>query len=1055
MTRNRFACQESTPMHVALVRVALVRVALIVLTGLIGFRCSQVESGESPSQEISFNRQIRPLLADRCFRCHGPDRTSAEAQNTDLRLDLRDLAIESGAIVPGQPEQSELVARVSSDDEAIRMPPPEAHKPAFSPQEVSTLRRWIEQGAAYQPHWSFVKPTRPAIPKVWNRDWPRDAIDSFVLARLEKRGLQPSPEADRHTLIRRVYLDLIGLPPSPAQVDAFVNDKSPQAYQRVVDQLLASPGFGERWAQMWLDLVRYADSMGYEKDRPRTIWPYRDWVIEALNNDMPFDQFTIEQLAGDLLPEATENQLLATAMHRNTMTNEEGGTDNEEFRVAAVKDRVDTTLQVWMGLTAGCAQCHSHKYDPISHAEYYQLYAFLNSTADADRGDEFPTRRLITPGQRQRLAALQARQKQLEQTLPIEEPAFDRAFQKWQQQLVEAHPWQVLQTEKAVSQQGAKLTPLPDGSILASGPTPTRDRYQVTGSTSLKKITAIRIEALTHPSLVRQGPGRNGRDPNFVINELVMTITSQQGSQQKGPEGQAPRVQQHAIALTNPRADFSQKGWGVAGAIDGNPKTGWAISPQFGQPHVAVFDLAEPLTVPPESRLQFTITQHYGNRLVLGCFRLSVSQVDPAQLQAKVATLAELARTPVQQRTAQQQQRLQGAFLSVHPPTAQRSQRLATLKKQIAAIHQQTPKTPILQELPAGKKRITRIHQRGNFLTPGEVVSPDVPKAFGPWPKGLPKDRLGLARWLVHSDNPLTARVQVNRLWARLFGRGLVLTEEDFGNMGTPPTHPELLDWLAVEFASDWSLKGILRQIVTSATYRQSSRASDQLRSADFDNQLLARGPRFRLEAEIIRDQALAAAGLLSDKMYGPSVMPPQPPGVWRAVYSGLKWKAATGEDRYRRGLYTFWRRTSPYPSMVTFDAGTREVCLVRRVRTNTPLQALVTLNDPVYVEAAGALAKRMLTEAPKTSRQADIAASIRCGFRLVAVRDPADYELQRLQKLFGEVAEHFSQHVAAAKELQEETRMRPPEGIASEEFAAWVVLANVLLNLDEVMMKN
>jgi len=751
------------------------------------------------AEPIDFNRDIRPILAVNCFACHGPDDA---ARKGELRLDVRLQAVAAGAISPGKPNESELITRINSDDLELRMPPPDSgHSLTGAQKEL--LKRWIAGGSRYDTHWSFTVPQRAPLPAVHDAAWPRHAVDHFVLARLEKAGLEPAPQADRYTLIRRVSLDLTGLPPTPEQADAFHHDQSERAYEKVVDRLLDSDAYGEHWARMWLDLARYADTKGYEKDRPRQIWRYRDWVIDALNRDLPFDRFTIEQLAGDLLPDPTTDQQLATAFHRNTMTNDEGGTDNEEFRVAAVKDRVDTTMQVWMGLTMGCAKCHSHKYDPISMADYYSFFALLNQTEDADRGDDAPLLPSPTEEQKREIDRLQAE--------------VDRLQKQSQQQ--------------------------------------------------------------------DKDPRANG---------------------------------------------------------------------------------------------------------------------DAATMQA----------------------------------------RLDRANQALAEARAAIPKTPVLRELPANKRRETRIHIRGNFLDKGAIVDPGVPEVFGNWPAGAPRNRLGMARWLMQPENPLTARVMVNRIWARLFGTGLVETEEDFGTQGQAPSHPELLDWLAVDFRENgWSWKKLLRTIVLSSTYRQSAASTEKKRSVDPQNRLLSRGPRFRLPAETIRDQALFASGLLTVKLGGPSVMPPQPPGIWKSTYSNLKWETDSGGDRYRRALYTYWKRTSPYPAMITFDAGTGEVCQIRRVRTNTPLQALVTLNDPAFVEAAGALARRM-EATPGTLRE-----KLTRGFRLVLIRPPDDTELARLSKLHAALDEVDSQDPEAAARLLASAGRK-------EGSAALLGVANVLLNLDETLMK-
>jgi mono/diheme cytochrome c family protein len=762
-------------------------------------------AGPAPNgAPVEYNREVRPILSKNCFACHGSDPSTRKA---GLRLDVRDEAVraqKSGAtaIVAGTPDDSELIARVAEADETVRMPPRKAG-PRLAPAEVDVLRRWVAQGATYAEHWAFVKPLDRPLPAVKNGAWPRNGIDRWVLARLEKEGLTPAPEADRFTLLRRASLDLRGLPPSPQEVDRLAADTSPDAYEKAVDRFLADPAYGERWARLWLDLARYADSAGYGSDPLRTIWRYRDWVIDAFNRNLPYDRFTLEQIAGDLLPGATLEQKMATAFHRNTMTNTEGGTDDEEFRVAAVKDRVDTTWQVWMGVSFGCAKCHTHKYDPFTNEEYYKFFALFNQTADADRPDETP--------------------------------------------------------------------------VLAA---PT-----------------------------------------------------------------AEQVEQ------NRRID------------------------------------------------------------------------------AQVAALK--------------------AGLAKAPPDKAKSLRdeVARLEKSRPAA----PTLPVMVELPSSQRRTTNVLIKGNFLAPGAKVEPGVPKSLHPLPKGAPADRLGLARWLVDPDNPLTARVAVNRYWAALFGTGIVETEEDFGTQGEPPSHAALLDWLARDYVRiKWDTKALLRTIVTSATYRQSSHVTPALLAKDPRNRLLARGPRFRLEAEMVRDQALALAGLLSRKIGGPSVFPPQPDGLWQAAFNGERtWATSAGDDRHRRALYTFWRRTVPYPSMATFDAPSRELCTVKRTRTNTPLQALVTMNDPVYVEAAQALARRVVAEGGSTPED-----RARFALRLVLARPAADAQVARLVSLFQTERAHFAADNSAAQALSTEPLGPLPKGADPAEYAAWTTVANVLLNLDAVLTK-
>ncbi len=771
---------------------------------------SGARAGDAPtSRPIDFNREVRPILSNRCFACHGPDAAKRKGLSKPLRLDTEAGAFADlggyAAVVKGKPDESELIERVNSDDPDQVMPPPK-HAGRLSPVEVERLTRWIEQGAAYAKHWSYVKPARPALPEVKNPAWARNPIDAFVLARIEKEGLSPSLEASRSTLIRRLTLDLTGLPPTVEEVDAFEKETSADAYEKLVETLLARPSYGEHAARQWLDLARYADSAGYADDPARTIWAYRDYVIRSYNAGKPFDRFTLEQIAGDLLPDASDETRIATAFHRNTMTNNEGGTNDEEFRNAAVVDRVNTTMAVWMGTTIACAQCHDHKYDPLSQADYFRVYAFFNNTQDADRGDESPTLGLSS----------------------------------------EAHE---------------------------------------------KRKTELKLEADRLRNLLR-------------------------------------------------------------------------------------------------------------------------SEFDAPELNAAWTSLAALEK------------------------------RLNTWKPETTV--------PILAELPANARRKTRIQLRGNFLDLGEEVTEGVPEAIEPLPPGAPRDRLALARWLVSDENPMTARVVANRYWEQIFGAGLVPTSEDFGSQGEPPTHPELLDWLATELVEKkWDVKHLLRLLVTSATYRQDSKASSDAIRLDPANQWLARGPRFRLSAETVRDQALAVAGLLSPKMYGPPVRPPQPSsGLSAAFGGGIDWQTSAGADKYRRGIYTTWRRSNPYPSMATFDAPNREVCTVRRTRTNTPLQALVTLNDPVYVEASQGLARRMVGHGQEKSER------IRFGVKLCLARDATPREVERLGKLYDEAHARFASNPDQARKMATEPLGPAPQGADLTELAAWTVVANVLLNLDETLMR-
>lgn len=971
---------------------------LLVLAGLAPFSAT-VRSAAEP---VRFGRDVLPILSANCFACHGPDEKN---RKVGLRLDVEADAKakrRSGVVIaPGEPQKSLLLARITSTDPDAVMPPPSAHK-QLSPEQIEIIRRWIAEGASWGRHWSFEPVVRPALPAGQN------AIDALVKTALAQKGLALRPTAAPHILARRLWLDLVGLPPTPEIADKFAADPSPAAYERMVDELLAKPQFGEHWARMWLDLARYADTKGYEKDLGRTIWPFRDWVVNALNADMPLDQFTTEQLAGDLLPKPAdeklaEQRLIATAFHRNTMTNDEGGTDNEEFRVAAVKDRVDTTVQVWMGLTMGCAKCHSHKYDPISHAEYYGFYALFNQTEDADLYTDVPVLELLTPKEQDERKYWQEHLQKLNRKLTELEDVASKASESG------ARQWRTLVAAEVLAKDGATLTAQTDGSVAASGKAPPEDTYVVTLTLPAGTHTALRLEALPEKLSSGQfGVGRNGGTSNFVLSELTAELVEAAGAR--------------PVTLTNARADFAQDKKPVAAAIDGDEKTGWSVNPRTHEAHTALFDFAAPLRLTAEAKLRVTLSQQAGDTMTLRRFRLATSDISPALLQ---------------------------------PPTI--SPELRALHDELAAAYTAQAKfndslvrLPVMRELAADKQRVTKIHRRGSFLDLGDAVTPGVPAAFGALPAGAPLNRLGVAQWLVNRDNPLTPRVWANRIWARLFGVGIVETEEDFGALGSAPTNPALLDYLAAEYRDNgWSLKKLIRTIVLSDAYRQASEVTASVREADPRNLWQARGARFRLSAEAIRDQALAVSGLLSAKMGGPPVMPPQPAGLWRSTYNGKSWIDAEGEDRFRRGLYTYLKRTTPYPTMTTFDGGSGEVCQIRRIRTNTPLQALVTLNDPVYLEAAAGLARRMLLAATTADARAAQ------GLRLALIRPVRPGETAPLLALWKDAQQSFAAAPEKAEALLKTSRAQIPDGVSRNEFAAWIVTANTILNLDEFLTRN
>lgn len=1127
---------------------------------------------------MDYNRDVRPILAKNCFACHGPDNAQRAA---GLRLDQRDAAVQArknrpAAIVPGKAQTSELIRRITTAEESERMPPKESGHP-LTPEQITTLQRWVQQGAPYAEHWAFVRPTQGPLPAVKNRTWVLNPIDHFVLAQLEKAGLTPAPEADRYTLIRRLSLDLRGLPPTSQEIAAFVEDSSPLAYERLVDRFLQDSAYGERWARVWLDLARYADSAGYGSDPLRTIWRYRDWVIDAYNRNLPYDQFSLEQLAGDLLPNATLEQKIATAFHRNTMTNTEGGTDDEEFRVAAVKDRVDTTLQVWMGLTMGCAKCHNHKYDPITQADYYRFYAFFNQTADADRPDEIPLLSAPTPTQLAEIRSIDERIANLRRQLEQSSPELSAAQRQWEANVRGTAEWQVLEVTNATAERGARLHRLEDGSVRAEGTNPPNDTYSLTAITELTGITGLRLEAIPDPKLPKGGSGR-GDNGSFVLSHIRLTAApaksgsgvaagrilridlpgadrilslaevqvfrgeeniarhGQATQSSTDYEGEAARAidgvtngayfeansvthtrheanpwwelrlpatgpidrivlwnrtdgetsarlvnfrvslldearkvvwseqiadapmpnrtlipgSEKEVALRQVFADFAEEGLNLNDIFKtgAKGKPGWGVAPKQKSTHGAVFTLGTPL----EGPTRLTIRLDHQSRKAganLGRFRLSVTNdprvLERARLPADILAILD---TPSDKQTKEQTIRLAQHYRTIAPALQPFRDEIARLEK----LRPAPATVPVMAELPREKRRETRIMVKGNHLSLSDKVEAGVPAVFHPLPATAAPDRLAVARWLFDEANPLTGRVAVNRLWAQLWGRGLVETEEDFGTQGELPSHPELLDWLAVEYRRlGWDTKALLRLLVTSAAYRQTSQVTSERAARDPRNRLLSRGARYRLEAELVRDQALNLSGLLSRKMSGPSVFPPQPDGLWQAAFNGQRtWATSTGPDRYRRGVYVFWRRTVPYPSMATFDAPSREICAVRRIRTNTPLQAFVTLNDPVYVEAAQALARRIVREggASDTDR-------MRFGLELCLGRPARAEQIQQLERLYRSELSHYRAHPKDAATLATDPLGPLPSGMATDELAAWTVLANVLLNLDGVLTRS
>ncbi|HEY2839547.1 MAG TPA: PSD1 and planctomycete cytochrome C domain-containing protein [Pirellulales bacterium] len=1015
-------------------------------------------------ERVEYNRDVRPILGNHCFKCHGFD---AKERKAELRLDISDearKAASSGAtpIVPAKPDESELVKRVFATDEAVIMPPAETNH-HLTDREKNLLRRWIAEGAEYQPHWSFIAPKRQTPPAVANANWPRNTIDRFILAKLEAEGLRPSPEADRSTLLRRLSFDLTGLPPTPAEVDAFLLDNSHEAYDRVVDRLLASPHFGERLAQDWLDAARFADTNGYHIDNGRDMTRWRDWVIRSFNQNRPFDRFTVEQVAGDLLPDATFEQKIASGFNRNHMINFEGGAIPEEYQTAYVVDRVNTTSTVWLGLTVACSQCHDHKYDPLTQKDFYRLYAFFNNLPenglDGRTGNSPPLVKAPNAEQSGKLDELTAKVASLEKEIAGDLPEVDAAQAAWEAEQVAAPvvPWSALSPESVTSAGGATLQKQEDGAILVTGANPATETYTFIAEASAP-ITAIRLEALADDSLPVKGPGRS-HNGNFVLTDVKLATTA--GTADSKPQ---------AVKLASAWADFSQEQFPIDQAIDKRKETGWAILPEVGKSHIAVFRSEQPLAAEAGRRVVITLDFHskFAEHQI-GRFRLSVTDaaqpIEPGVLPPDVRKLLAIASAD---RSAAERAELRKFYREqISPQIKLKNTQLLGLKNDRMEFEKSIPTAMVMQEMESPRETFMLV--RGQYDQRGEKVSAGVPGSLPQLPEGAPANRLGLARWLVDPGNPLVARVAVNRYWQMFFGMGLVKTSEDFGSQGELPSHPELLDWLATEFVAPtptsngsgasgtWDVKALCRQIVTSAAYRQASHARPELRSRDPENRWLARAPRPRLHAEFIRDQALAVSGLLNDQIGGSSVSPYQPPGLWEELSyrdDGKNWTAQSytqshGPDLYRRTMYTFWKRTSPPPTLITFDAPDRETCLVRRSTTNTPLQALVLLNDPTYIEAARKLAERIMTEAP-----ADVDERIALAFRLATARRPNERETAVLRRAYEQQLAAYRANPAAAEKLLAVGESPRNEKLDAADLAAWATVANMILNLDETVSK-
>ncbi len=1179
------------------------------------------KAASASGQEVDFESQVYPIFEQRCQVCHG-----SVQQLGELRLDSKAVALRGGVsgpnIVPGDADQSPLFQRIAGIGTLNAMP---LTGERLSEDDIALIKHWIDQGASWPDavgvateqvalHWAYQPAVRHAPPAVRQSDAVRNPVDSFVLARLEKEGMSFEPEASRETLVRRVSLDLRGLPPTIEEVDRFVGDTSPDAYERLIDRMLKSPHYGEHWAGYWLDLARYADTNGYESDEPRTIWAYRDWVIDAFNRNLPFDRFTIEQLAGDLLPNPTVDQIVATGFHRNTMLNNEAGAKNDEFYDAAVKDRVDTTATVWLGSTVGCAQCHDHKYDPFKQTEYYKLYAIFNNTADS--AIKISSEMDVFTGEKEELGRRAAEVETVKAVLDTQTAELDDAQRAWEARTVPdlvrlQDAWQVIQPTGAAVVDGADLQVLSDGSVLGGEPAGSRNVYELTFEPESTTLTGLRIEALPHESLIASRPGQGegrafsltgieadawtpsrqtmhaaaldnkpvwtswhvigpfrvrSRDEAFrtvfppetgvdlaatyeeghlAWNEkkawsdgrvhylgyipddsesncasyvyrtvevpeptsVLVSLGSLKGlkvwlnselvistdpTRSIAPDQEELRLDLRAgtneilLKLTNDRGAYGfyfepyfgaeresrlrfasatadDGGWApvdLASVLDGRPETGWnPVSeslPDTVAPE-AVLRLAAPVELPEGSLLKVRLIHDSpgGEKNVLGRVRISATSLSGEQIAASQATPASVRRVLAinpARRSAADAARLSAHFRSIAPELDAERREYAALKARLESFrNEHTTKTLVMRELP--EPRETRMQNRGNFLDLGEQVAPGVPFVLTSGRPPEVGDRLALARWLTDGTNPLTARVRVNQVWNRLFGRGLVATAEDFGTQGDRPSHPQLMDWLATEFVRlEWDTQALLKTIMHSSAYRQASTSIADKIERDPNNVLLSRGARFRVSAEAVRDVALASSGQLSRAIGGPSVFPPQPAEVFgdHFIEGGFKhWPTSDGADRYRRGLYTFYKRTVVYPAFMNFDAPDRTVCTVDRSSSNTPLQALNTLNDPAFFEAAGSLAEKMLSEGG--SNRAD---RISHGFRTVLARKPAEDELARLLQFQDRMAAKYEAEPMLASNLVGKALSGRQANLANSGFAPWIMVANVLLNLDETFTR-
>ena len=1203
---------------------------------VLGAPPASAEHHETEQATLNYNLDIRPILSDNCYACHGPD---AKTRQANLRIDTKEGAFSEPSgypvIVPGKPEESELHIRVTSNDDNYRMPPSGFNK-TLTPEQIEAITQWIREGAKWEEHWAFTTPVRPTPPAVNNGDWVRNPIDAFILSRLEKEGLHPAKEADKRTLIRRLSLDLTGLPPTREEIHEFLADDSPDAYEKVIDAFMAKPEYGEHLGRFWLDVARYGDTHGLHLDNYREMWPYRDWVIKAFNENMPFDRFTTEQLAGDLLPEPTLEQKIATGFNRCHVTTSEGGSIDEEYYVQYAIDRADTTSTVWMGLTVGCAQCHDHKYDPITQKEFYQLYAYFNNITekamDGNRKDSPPVVKLPTPEQEAELAAFDEQIAELDAQTKAPIPEIDATQIAWENRIPH---WTTLKPTSLYSKGGATLEVLEDNSILVSGNNPEQETYEVIVEISPgNQWSAVRLEGLTHESLPESGFGRSDNG-NVVLTDFALFIApavegdaapTEEGSDNNATENTDTDDPWTRIQVVHAWADHEQAlgennlDGVVANAIDDKPETGWALDRQ-SENRQAIFLVAVPFGM-EGGRLKVRLKHEYDLRhKQLGRFRLALTDTptiypigskitlgdwhaagpftaehgnlafyqvyepetknvntgdtyevngktlkwekqthwvdeqvhndivgensatylsrtltsvtqqkallyigsndalkvwmngtellaknvqrdaaaDQEQVQVNLkpgnntlllkvvnysgpsgfyfhiesappmvpANIIDIAGMPRGERETTQTEQIRDFYRqnitpdrNIHENTKRAFADLKTLFADLSAVQGKrdtldasVTTTLVMQE--REEPRGAYVLARGEYQHREEQVYPQTPAVLSPLPEDAAPNRLGFAKWLLSPEHPLTARVTINRFWQNVFGTGIVKTSEDFGTQGIPPVHPELLDWLATEFvASGWDIQAMLKLMLTSATYRQSAQVTPEKLERDADNELLSRSPRYRLDAEIVRDNALALSGLLYTKIGGPSVKPPQPDGLWKAVgFTGSNtdtFVKDTGADKvYRRSLYTFWKRTAPPPQMNILDAPSREACTIRRERTNTPMQALMLMNDPQFFEAARAFAERTLKEGGET-----VETRIGYIFEAATARLPKPKEEALLLETFQAHYQELAAHPEAAKELIAVGESPPDETLDAVEVAAWTMIANLILNLDEVLNK-